>query len=125
MLDIDIINSTIAELEHGDTTFNSCEKLASLYIIRQYYSPTESGRNQAPDLNVVKELQDILPSYKNYRDKKFNYQVNNDGKDGMLGALSNVCKEIEEFIITLYRSTDTEDERSLLSSMINTLQGRI
>ena len=122
---MDIINSTIAELESGDTTFNSCERLASLYIIRQYYSAPESGRNQAPDLGVIKELQDILPSYKQYRDKKFNYQINSDGKDSMLSALSNVCKEIEEFIDTLYGSTDMEEERDLLSNMINHLQGRI
>ena len=36
MLSLDKINETILELERGDTTFSTCEKLATCYAVRDH-----------------------------------------------------------------------------------------
>ena len=53
-MDIKDINRTIAELEQDSTTFENCEKLASLYIVRDKFSQ--------------EEVDDILPQYLKYMD---------------------------------------------------------
>ena len=40
MLNIAEIENTIQELENGNTTFDSCIKLASLYIVREHHLNT-------------------------------------------------------------------------------------
>ena len=36
-MDLYLIDSTIDELEHGETTFANCERLAALYIIKEHF----------------------------------------------------------------------------------------
>ena len=116
MLDMNMVNSTISELEHADTTFTNCDKLASLYIIREYHK--DSGVQD----KVTEELSDILPHYSMYCDKKRDYQLNKVGEDVMIDSLQTVCKEIYEFMQTLYSSTDMIDERAIIISLIDRLQ---
>ena len=106
MLDIQQITDTISELEQGDTTFDNCIKLASLYMVRDNY-PTDV---------IVEELDDILPQYKRYCDIKKEYQLGNTSKDNVIVAMDKVCKEIKEFLNTLYSYTDIQEERDLLNS---------
>lgn len=106
MLDIEQVSDTIKELEQSDTTFDNCIKLASLYIVRNNY-PTD---------DVSTELDDILPQYKRYCTIKRNYQLGNLSKDAVISAMDKVCKEITEFINSLYSHTDMQEERDLLES---------
>lgn len=118
MLDMNMVNSTISELEHADTTFTNCDKLASLYIIRQFSTFKD---NEVQD-KVTEELSDILPHYSIYCNKKRDYQLNKVGEDVMIDSLQTVCKEIYEFMQTLYSSTDMIDERAIIVSLIDRLQ---
>lgn len=119
MLNIEEINNTIEQLENGSTTFDSCQKLASLYIVRNCYldslSKVVSDKN-TNDLDVIKEYSDILPEYSRYCSIKRKYQLNELGKDVVLESLKCVCKEINEFIHTLYNSTDFSEERDIIIS---------
>lgn len=119
MLDLELVENTIKELENSDTTYNNCEKLASLYIIKDYHS-----KDTVQD-EVTKELSDILPHYDIYCDKKREYQVNKVGEDVVLNALNIVCKEISEFMSVLYSSTDMPEERDKLVLLITDLQNII
>ena len=129
MLDMELVESTIKELEEGETTFANCDKLASLYIIRQYNNKfvesvaTDAKHDEKPniEINVRKELSDILPHYNIYCDKKRDYQLNKVGEDVVLTSLKSVCQEITEFIHSLYSSTDMEEERNLIHQMIENL----
>lgn len=114
MINLEEIYNTIAELENGDTTFASCQKLASLYIVRDNL--------QHPTNQVEHELSDILPQYKEYCNIKRRYQLNEIGAQAVINSLQGVCKEITEFIQMLYGSTDMPDERAMLKEMINSLQ---
>ena len=116
MLDMDMVESTIRELENSDTTFVNCDKLASLYIIREHFSVKDE---------VTKELSDILPHYYIFCDKKREYQVNKVGEDVVIDSLQTVCNEILEFIQTLYSSTDMVEERTIILSLIDKLQDNI
>ena len=114
MLNITEIDNTITELENGDTTFANCQRLASLYIVRDKFSNSTNA--------VEHELSDILPQYKNYCAVKRKYQLNELTVDAVINSIDGVCKEIQEFIETLYGSTDTPNERERIQQMIQNLQ---
>ena len=114
MLNITEINNTITELENGDTTFANCQRLASLYIVRDTFSNSTNA--------VEHELSDILPQYKKYCAVKRKYQLNELTVDAVINSIDGVCKEIQEFIETLYGSTDTPKERERIQQMIQNLQ---
>lgn len=49
MLDLNQINSEISRLEHKDyLTYDICEKLAILYIVRDHIAGTGSTRMETP-----------------------------------------------------------------------------
>lgn len=111
MLNLDEIDSTINELENGPTTFDACAKLASLYAVREHLAT-----------NAVEiELNDILPQYKVYCEVKRKYQLNQLTDTAVYNAMEDVCREITEFIQTLYSSTDTQRERDSISKLCKTL----
>lgn len=110
-MNIHDVNTTIQKLEQGETTFENCQKLASLYIIRdKYIGETE------------KELNDILPQYKKYVDIKRKYQLGEVSEKLVERQIKIVCKEISEFIHTMYAGTDMPEERKYIENMITGLQ---
>ena len=126
MLDIHDVDNTIRELENGETTFANCAKLADLYIVRKYYETSKEMQNEYGhdygNAEVKKELSDILPSYTEYGDLKKHYQMGEITEKPVISALNKVCNEIEEFMHTLYSSTDMEEERSTIATLIDKLQ---
>lgn len=117
-MDIVDINRTIEELEQDSTTFENCEKLASLYIVKEHYSNTKKpGGN-----NVEKELNDILPQYHKYIDVKRRYQLGELSEKVVEKHIKLVCMEVSEFIHTLYTGTDMPIERAYIRSMLDNLQ---
>ena len=112
------INSTIIKLENEDTTFENCEKLASLYIVKDYYL----RRKNEPGNDVEKEINDILPQYKNYIELKRKYQMGEISEKPIENAIKSVCKEITEFIQMMYRCTDMPIERDYIKKMLKDLQ---
>ena len=118
MLNLKDIDETIEELENGATTMANCQKLAYLYIVRDKITKTDSD-------TVVQEYSDILPSYERYKTEKTKYQLGGGNKQGIINYLSLLCTEIEEFIKTLYSSTDTPEERAIIKEKITKISGEI
>lgn len=123
-MDMYLIDSTIEELENSDTTFTNCERLASLYIIKEHY------KNYPPVLrglydDVEEELNEIAPQYRTYCDIKRNYQKGDASKEAVLTSLKKVCKEIEEFTRILYSSTDMPEERKLLKQCADSIYNKM
>lgn len=114
MLDIQEIEDTIQDLENSDTTLENCRILADMYIIKNAYYSKNSNR-------VEKELNDILPQYQLYREIKRKYQMQEVTESAVINSIYNVCKELSEFIHTLYSSTDTQAERDAIVDMIRQL----
>lgn len=117
-MNIQEINNTITELENGDTTFASCQKLASLYIVKEHL---QNAENKTDNI-VVKEFNDILPMYSNYCSIKKQYQLNQVTEQAVHTAIQDVSREIKEFIQTLYANVDTEIEKQELVKMITELK---
>lgn len=116
MLDLVEIENTIQQLENGETTFDACMKLASLYTVRdRLYQSTESDSTE-------EELQDILPQYKVYKDIKMKYQLQEVTQDKVLSSLDLLCTEIKEFLHMLYNSTDLAEERAKLDDLYNNIR---
>ena len=116
-MNIQEIEESIRELEDGDTTFNNCQKLASLYIVKENY---KSGSTTMVT-DVIEELQDIIPQYRIYKEIKRQYQLRECPKEKVLHSMQFVCQEIKEFLQTLYSSSDMEEERILLTTMLSNL----
>lgn len=112
IMDIKDINRTITELEDDSTTFENCNKLASLYIIKEFFN-----KNAVED-----ELTDILPQYKKYTDIKRRYQLGEASEKTVEKQIKLVCKEVSEFIHFLYSSTDLPIEREIIKNMVMGLQ---
>ena len=117
-MDISLIDRTIEELEDSDTTFPNCADLASLYIVRNFYKPKSYS-------SVESELNDIAPSYKKYCDIKRKYQLNEITYDHVINSMRNVCREISEFIMTLYSNTESREERELLTNLLVSLSEKV
>lgn len=112
MIDIKEIDDAIYELEHADTNYANCQKLASLYVVKDHLTHLASPNS------VVKEYNDILPSYTNYKGLKTQFQRGMGTKENVLHSLDLLCIEIREFLQTLYQSVDTEEEREQLNSLL-------
>jgi hypothetical protein len=120
MLNIEEIKNTIDELENSPTTFANCQKLSSLYIVLDHI---ENSLQQGTDAekDTVKEYRDILPQYKMYREVKRKYQLDELPEKSVEMAIDDVCREIKEFIDTLYSNSDMPTERQSVVNMISGL----
>ena len=117
------IRETIEDLENAPTSFENCNLLASLYICRgQNKNANMSVVNDSERVshkNISTELEDILPAYCKYVETKKRYQQFEVVDKMLIYAMSDLCREIVEFISDLYHNTETEAERALLINMIN------
>ena len=105
-MNLEEINNTITELENGDTTFVNCQKLASLYIVRDNY-----GKGNQP---LDKEVREILPAYRHYCEIKGQYQKHLIPQESVQVAMSSVCKEIQDLLFLIYSNSDMEQEREMM-----------
>ena len=124
MLDMEEILNTIEDLENANTTFDNCLKLASLYIVRDNFERANKAAN-FNELEVVQELNDILPQYRHYCDTKRRYQLKEVTQQAVEYDLQEVCREIQEFIHTLYSSTDFPEERHIIEGTLQKLTSEI
>ena len=113
MMDLNEINNTITELQNGKTTFDTCQKLASLFIVREYLT------KNIPKDDVVLEYHDILPSYSEYVEHKKNYQLDRESIEIVEDAFKTLLQEIYEFLDILYVSTENTQERASMMSTID------
>lgn len=117
MLDIEEIDNTIETLENGSTTFDNVLKLASLYIVKEHMQNAFTESVDAPE----RELNDVLPAYRKYKDIKRDFQLGNSSKDNLISTMKSVCTELKEFITTLHHNTECEECRNLIQNMIKSL----
>lgn len=121
MIDMQEVLNTIDELENMPTTFDTCMKLASLYIVRDKYKPPLQTVVDTKYDEVKQELSDILPAYKKYCTIKRKFQLHEIPASAVITGIDMVCREIDEFIRTLYSSTDMIEERNALKNTIDRL----
>ena len=109
-MNIQEIENTIEELENGSTTYDNCIKLSALYNVRDNIkSDTE------------KELNDILPQFRMYVAVKRKYQLGELKDEDLIFAMKSMCRDIAEFIDTLYNNTELEEEREIMHNMVSNL----
>lgn len=121
-MDIQAIQDNIEELENDDTTVNNVKELALLYIVRDNF---KKSMEKTGNDSVIEEYTDILPQYHKYLEIKRDYQIGNISERVVEIAIKKVCKEIYEFIHTMYISTDMPKERTYIKNMIENLQSML
>ena len=122
MIDMDLVEETIEELENRPTNFDTCAKLASLYIIREQNKNANLSRNTNVQSQVTKELNDILPGYEAYVQKKLQFQMGEIGIEAVTTSFKTLVTEVSEFLHILYNTTDTVEEQKLLIYMKENLK---
>ena len=113
-MDIIAIKEAIEELENGDTSPDNVSELASLYIVYE-------NLKTALKTMVEREYDDILPAYKQYCTTKRRYQLGEITEGAVIKDLKLVCTEIREFVSTIYKNTDMNRERNILTETLETL----
>lgn len=111
-MNTDDINNEIKRLLQ-DNSYDSCQKLASLYIVRDHLQRMETPQ---------KELLDILPTYSSYANIKREYELGNAGERAVINLMRDLCREIKEFIIALHISTHSVEERAHIYRTLDDLQ---
>ena len=125
MVDITTIEDTLDELVNdAPTTFETCEKIAHLTITRDLLK-SHLNRTREGSERVLNELHDILPSYNKYVDTKKRYQKYEVVEQMVVIAMQNLCDEIADFIITLYRNTESAEERETIETMIEEIRSAV
>lgn len=118
-MNLNIINELIDDLEKEDASLSNIRNLSALYNVKSHLLGTEKYDS------TVKELKDILPSYLSYVDIKKQYQLHKLPEQELYSAMEILCKEIKEFLLMLFSSTDTEAERKFLHIIIEELKETI
>lgn len=104
------ISETIKELEDGETTFDNCIKLASLYtVMEKFKSDTEY------------KLNELLPQYRMYTAVKHEVDIGKLSMDDLMFATKSICKSVEEFIKTLFDNTSYNEEKIIIRDMVSEL----
>ena len=116
MLNITTINDLIDELENDNMSLSNIRNLSALYNVKTHLL----GSNNYD--NTTKELKDILPSYLQYIETKRKYQLHEATDEAVYINMKELCREIKEFIQTLYSGTDTSKEREMLKQMLKEIQ---
>ena len=116
MLNLSEINNLIDDLEQSDTSLSNIRNLSALYNVKSHIIGSKTYDN------VIKELNDILPSYLQYIEVKRKYQMKEITEEAVITYIQNVCTEIKEFIHTLYTGTDLPKEREIIKQMIKEMR---
>lgn len=115
-MDINTINSYIEELEKSDASLSNIRNLAALYTVKEHTQQTVKN-------DTEEELNDILPQYKKYCSVKKQYQLGVLPQSALCKSMQDLCLEIKEFLLILYRSTESNEEREcLLTSLQNIIR---
>lgn len=114
-MDIDIILDNIDYLENSDTNAENVKELAMLYIVRDNL---KNSNLRVGNDDINDEFKDILPQYREYVEIKRRYQLGEVPDTLVKSSIKRVCKEIYEFISTLYCCTDMPAERRCIDELI-------
>ena len=123
-MDLVAIQEAINTLVNSSTTADNVSELASLYICSICLQESVKSAKYSELQGTEKELKDILPYYRKYVDIKRRYQLHQTTEGEVVVGIKKVCKEITEFIDSLYRGTDMNKERICLRNMIKQLNDK-
>ena len=112
------IDAMIKMCENSENSLSNVRNLASLYIIQDRL---KNATQRTVD-STERELSDILPQYKEYCTIKRKYQLRILPETAVHRSMQFLCKEIEEFIKTLYNNTDTKEERAMIENLLINIQ---
>ena len=108
------VNEAINELRNSCLTLSNARNLSALINVRDYL---QNATQRKPD-SLERELNDILPQYKEYCAVKRQYQLGRATDDLVVASMRLVCKEVKEFLLILYQNTDTKIERNMIKRML-------
>lgn len=115
------VNKEINELLNSPLTLSNVRNLSALIVVQSYL---QNAIQSEPD-SLEQELNDILPRYKEYCEIKRDYQLGKIPKDDIIISMRRVCKEVNEFLLSLYENTETAEERTMIKVMLKNTQNAL
>ena len=115
------VNDAIKELQESSLTLSNARNLSALINVRDYL---QNVTQSVPD-SLERELNDILPQYKEYCAVKRQYQLGRATDDLVVASMRLVCKEVKEFLLILYQNTDMQIERTMIKNMVSEVREAI
>jgi len=115
------VNKEINELLNSPLTLSNARNLSALIVVQSYL---QNAIQSKPD-SLEQELNDILPRYKEYCNIKRDYQLGKLPEDDIIISMRRVCKEVNEFLLSLYENTETAEERTMLKAMLRDVQNAL
>lgn len=115
----------INKYEQNLNNYQSCEKLANLYIIYDHLYGKQIKTVDPlprPEIKVSQNSEadnKVLPTYFYYVQAKKSFQEGNVPKEKVIRTLDALSIEIKDFVKMLYRNTDIPEEREKISKLIN------
>lgn len=115
------VNEAIKELQESSLTLSNARNLSALINVRDYL---QNSTQRKPD-SLERELNDILPQYREYCNIKRGYQLGKLSDTDLIVAMRHVCKEIKDFLLLLYENTEIAQERTQLKAMLEEIQNAL
>lgn len=115
-MDLIVINELITDLEKAESSLSNVRNLSALYNVR-----THLIENKPKDI-ARKELDDILPSYIDYIGSKRKSAMTLISDEYTCINMQRLCKEIKDFIQSLYTGTSSDAERNVIKKLIADLR---
>lgn len=106
MLDINEIEEAIKELEQGEATYASCNKLASLYIVRDKLTDKV---DLVPESDIDEQIEDIQGLFVTYM------------RDRNITNLNNMLDSTYKMISELYHTCSDPNERNIFHKFIDSI----
>lgn len=106
MLDIKDIEEAIQELEQGETTYTACNKLASLYIVRDKLGEKVDLVSES---NIDEQISDIQNLFVTYM------------RDRNIANLNNMLDSTYKMISELYHTCSDPNERNIFHKFIDSI----
>ena len=106
MLDIKEIEEAIQELEQGEATYTSCNKLASLYIVQDKLTDKV---DLVPESNIDEQISDIQNLFVTYM------------RDRNITNLNNMLDSTYKMLSELYHTCSDPNERNIFHKFIDSI----
>ena len=121
-MNIKEIESTIYELENGETTYQKCQKLANLYVVKDHLTikPVMHGQSGAYEQNAPQEIssQVVRHGRSGDHDSPFLKKVREIPPDEAWGLMDEVMETLKIIHPRLYngvfRRLEENTEREIL-----------
>lgn len=100
----------------------SAQNMRDIALLELWLVSKDVEGKVAPEIATpqsAKETKDILPSYSIYVETKRKFQLKEATQEKLIYTLKSLSEELKELIKSIYRNTETQEERNIIKDILN------